>query len=118
MNAPLLGPREDAALARRLGALSHPARLEILKQLSGNDCCCKDVVGGLNLAQSTVSQHLKVLVEAGLVVLTPSRQRSMYRIDRDVMRETAQAMAGLVQSCCPEGSCGQAPNEKKSRDGS
>ena len=42
-----------------------------------------------DLAQSTVSQHLKVLVEAGLVKFAPDRQRSRYEIDRE-------ALAGLV----------------------
>ena len=45
-------------------------------------CCCKDVVDTVDLAQSTVSQHLKVLVEAGLVRYAPDRQRSRYEIDR------------------------------------
>ena len=52
------------AMAARLAALSHPARLRILRHLSGRGaCCCKEVVEQLDLAQSTVSQHLKVLVD-------------------------------------------------------
>ena len=89
-----------ATLAARLGALSHPARLEILSHLSRRQCCCKDVVRELDLAQSTVSQHLKVLVEAGLVHHTTERQRSLYRIDRAALAEVSRAVAGLVDACC------------------
>ncbi len=87
----------------RLAALSHPARLEILRHLARDQCCCKDVVRQLDLAQSTVSQHLKVLVEAGLVHHSMDRQRSIYRIDPTAMAEVSQGVNGLVQSCCRSG---------------
>ncbi|MEQ1952994.1 metalloregulator ArsR/SmtB family transcription factor [Mesorhizobium sp. CN2-181] len=89
-------------LAVRLGALSHPARLEILKHLADADrCCCKDVVGRLDLAQSTVSQHLKVLVEAGLVRVRQERQRSIYELDHEALSDTAKRITALAASCCP-----------------
>lgn len=95
-------PAAAARLAERLGALSHPARLEILKHLSlSARCCCKDVVGRLDLAQSTVSQHLKVLVEAGLVRVRPDRQRSLYEIDHVALAETAEGVAALAACCRP-----------------
>jgi len=91
----------DDRLAARLGALSHPARLRIVRHLSLTDCCCcKDVVGRLDLAQSTVSQHLKVLVEAGLVRVRTDRQRSLYEVDHSVLTDTAGRMAALAASCC------------------
>ena len=75
----------------KLAALSHPARLAILRHLSMRGCsCCKDVVETIDLAQSTVSQHLKVLVEAGLVRYAPDRQRSRYEIDRSRGRVTVE----------------------------
>ena len=59
---------EPNELSRQLAALGHPARIDILRHLACEDGrCCKEVVGVLDLAQSTVSQHLKVLVDAGLV---------------------------------------------------
>ena len=63
-------------------------------------CCCKDVVGTVDLAQSTVSQHLKVLVEAGLVRYAPDRQRSRYEIDRAAVASLSKAVGGLLDSCC------------------
>jgi ArsR family transcriptional regulator, arsenate/arsenite/antimonite-responsive transcriptional repressor len=89
------------ALAARLGALAHPVRIAILKHLSSSGyCCCKDVVRSTDLAQSTVSQHLKVLVDAGLVRYAPDRQRSRYEVDRVALAELGDTVSGLLQSCC------------------
>ena len=91
---------EDALVAR-LAALSHPARIAILKHLSISGCsCCKDVVETIDLAQSTVSQHLKILVEAGLVRYEPDRQRSRYEIDHLAVADLSKAVSGLLDSCC------------------
>jgi ArsR family transcriptional regulator len=92
---------DRAGVAAKLSALSHPARIEILQHLAGVEAsCCKEVVQRLDLAQSTVSQHLKVLVEAGLVRLTPDAQRSRYEVDRDALLELSEAVRDLLVSCC------------------
>ena len=58
----------DAELARLAKALGHPARVAILRRLlSHGECVCGEIVSGLPLAQATVSQHLKVLKQAGLI---------------------------------------------------
>ena len=58
----------DSLLADQLKALAHPARLEILRVLARRGrCVCGEVVEVMPLAQATVSQHLKILKEAGLV---------------------------------------------------
>ena len=58
----------DVALARLAKALGHPARVAIVRMLLRRQgCICGEIVGELPLAQSTVSQHLKLLKEAGLV---------------------------------------------------
>ena len=88
-------------IACKLAALSHPARIEILRHLAGHQaCCCKDVVECLDLAQSTVSQHLKVLVDAGLVRLTPDRQRSRYEVDRGALAALSGTVTRLLHACC------------------
>jgi len=62
------GRTEDRALATLTKALGHPARLAILRLLiRRGDCVCGAIVHELPLAQATVSQHLKVLKDAGLV---------------------------------------------------
>lgn len=49
-------------------AIAHPARVQIIRILIGRDACmCGEIVACLPLAQSTVSQHLKILKESGLI---------------------------------------------------
>jgi ArsR family transcriptional regulator len=65
---PRRGSREDAELARLAKALAHPARVAILRLLlTRGDCICGDIVDRVPWAQATVSQHLKVLKEAGWI---------------------------------------------------
>lgn len=55
-------------LAKYMKALAHPARIAIVELLlKKNACMCGQIVDGLPLSQSTVSQHLKELKEAGLI---------------------------------------------------
>ncbi|SFP92927.1 Helix-turn-helix domain-containing protein [Mesorhizobium sp. NFR06] len=92
---------DSRAMALRLAALSHPARIEILKHLSASRCCsCREVVDHLDLAQSTVSQHLKILVEAGLVSFEADRQRSRYAVDHAALAGVSASLRELVNSCC------------------
>lgn len=70
-------PKDDAA--DRLKALGHPVRLAIVRALAEQSCCCcADVCSRLPLAQSTVSQHLKVLKDAGLISFRRDGVRSSY----------------------------------------
>lgn len=58
----------ELEIARFAKALSHPARVAILKRLASMDTCfCGDMVEELPIAQATVSQHLKELKDSGLV---------------------------------------------------
>jgi ArsR family transcriptional regulator len=62
------GTPEDRELAALAKALGHPTRVAILRYLSEKGgCICGDIVGQLPFAQATVSQHLKVLKDAGLL---------------------------------------------------
>ncbi len=64
-----LNPGElDVTLAKLAKALGHPARVAIMRLLIRREgCVCGEIVDELPLAQSTVSQHLKQLKEAGLI---------------------------------------------------
>ncbi len=81
----------DAAQDRFAGmckALAHPARVRIVRMLlSVETCVCGDIVDSLPLAQSTVSQHLKVLKDAGLVMGTIDGPRTCYCLDREALAE-------------------------------
>jgi len=97
---------DDEAVARKLAALAHPARLRLLRQLgSADSCCVKDLVRRAGLAQSTVSQHLKVLVEAELVTFRPERQSSRYSINAQALRELVGVIGQTLDHCCGGGCC-------------
>jgi ArsR family transcriptional regulator len=77
----ILSHNKDLALVLR--ALGHPVRLGILRILAqkcSKECCCADITECLPLAQSTVSQHLKVLLEAGLIERHASGTRNRYTV--------------------------------------
>lgn len=72
----------DAELAGLAKALGHPARVAILRFLLRDGACvCGSIVDRLPLAQSTVSQHLKILKEAGLVMGTVEGPSICYCVD-------------------------------------
>ncbi|PWV98737.1 DNA-binding transcriptional ArsR family regulator [Hoeflea marina] len=97
--------QHDADLAGRLGALAHPVRLTLLRHLGERDACCvKELVGRVGLAQSTVSQHLKVLVDAGLVSYRADRQSSRYSLETAALGALSCGLGDIVQHCCG-GSC-------------
>jgi DNA-binding transcriptional ArsR family regulator len=74
-------PKENR-LAKYTKALGHPARVAILKLLASRQTCiCGDIVDELPLSQSTVSQHLKELKEAGLIKGEIEGARVCYCID-------------------------------------
>ncbi len=91
----------DEQLAAELLALSHPVRLAIVRHLSLSDACCnKDVVARVGLAQSTVSQHLKVLVDIGIVTYQPDRQRSRYSLNQQRLARVADAFETFASRAC------------------
>ena len=89
-------------LARLCKALAHPARLTILKHLLEEDrCICGRIVEVLPLAQSTVSQHLKILKEAGLILGEVEGLRTCYCVDKEKLAAVSTAMAAF---CNPDSS--------------
>lgn len=83
-------------LASLFRALGHPARLAIIKQLAlKNEACCGQIVDCLPLAQSTVSQHLQVLKEAGLLSCDTRGRNCHYVLNRDKLNRAAACSAAL-----------------------
>ncbi len=84
-------------LARLCKALGHPARLAILRYLAERrgTCTCGEIVAQLPLAQSTVSQHLKVLKEAGLIVGEVEPPRVCYCLNEGALDALKKAVAAL-----------------------
>ncbi len=94
----------DDDIANIMRALGHPVRLEILRILATQQqgqCCCADVTESLPLAQSTVSQHIKVLLDAGLIERKPHGTRNRYCVRRDTLTDLNAAFGGLLQGLAP-----------------
>jgi DNA-binding transcriptional ArsR family regulator len=88
-------------LARDLSALAHPVRLQIIRHLAERDACCnKDVVARVGLAQSTVSQHLKMLVDSGLVLYAQDAQRSRYRLNPERIQALLTTFHEFTLNAC------------------
>jgi len=85
---------ESNTLAEVAKALSHPARIEILKfLLNAESCVCGDIVSTLPLSQSTVSQHLKALKDAGIVKGSIAGPNVCYCIDPFVWSKFSDMLA-------------------------
>lgn len=96
---PPLQADDESFLADVCKGLAHPARIHILRQLMAEDrCVCGRIVEALPLAQSTVSQHLKILKEAGLVRGEVEGPRTCYCIDRDTLNRFAPLIRGLLSA--------------------
>ena len=84
--------KEELELADFSKAIGHPARIAILKTLAEkNSCICGEIVEVLPLAQSTVSQHLKELKEAGLITGTIEGAKSCYCINWETFDKFSEA---------------------------
>jgi ArsR family transcriptional regulator len=93
---PVEGPEADEELATLTKAVGNPARVQVLRLLSRRlACVCGDIVNELPLAQSTVSQHLKVLKEAGLIRGEIDGPRVCYCIDPKVLRRLKALVGSL-----------------------
>lgn len=93
-------------IARYMKALGHPARIAILEVLiKKQSCMCGDIVEGLPLSQSTVSQHLKELKEAGLIKGDTEGAKVCYCIDEKEWKIAKTYLAGFFDAhvksnCC------------------
>lgn len=90
----LEGAEADEELAKLAKAMGHPVRVQILRMLSRKEArVCSQIVDELPLAQSTVSEHLRILREAGLVRSSQNGPRVGYCIDFDGLRRLKALVA-------------------------
>jgi DNA-binding transcriptional ArsR family regulator len=86
----------DEALATLAKALAHPIRVRILRILAQKQTCIHgDLADVFHLAPSTISQHLKVLKESGIVQATPDGARMCYCIHPNTLRQLRVLVADL-----------------------
>lgn len=94
---PIEGKKADEELALMTKALGHPARVQILRLLARRQSCiCGEIVDQIDdLAQSTVSQHLKVLKEAGLIKGEIEGTAVCYCVEPRGLRRLKVLVAGI-----------------------
>ena len=95
---------EDAAIVALAKALAHPARLRIIHLLQATPGCIGgDIVEAVGLAQSTVSEHLRILKAAGVITGEIDGPRVCYALNPSALAPLADLIAGLTPP--PEGAC-------------
>src|SRR5215831_10669879 len=97
---------KENKLAKYAKALAHPARIAILKFLAKKQACmCGDIVEELPLSQSTVSQHLKELKDAGLIKGEIEGVKTCYCIDEKAWTQAQQYLGVLLSTPVSERNC-------------
>jgi DNA-binding transcriptional ArsR family regulator len=93
--------KSDIWLADIAKALSHPARIRILKILTEmNVCMCGDIVEQLPLAQATVSQHLKELKRVGLIQGVIEGPKVCYCVNNKTLQKAKKELDKLFSLVC------------------
>ena len=85
-----LDERAEEKLATQAKALAHPARVRLLKIMAAQPGCVGgDLVVSIGLAQSTVSEHLRILKEAGFIIADVQRPRVCYSVNHSTLQSFA-----------------------------
>lgn len=93
------GSFDEQAVASLARALGHPARVRILLLLlQRSECVGCDIVDDAGLAQSTISEHLRLLKQAGLVTAQPSPPHTCYRLNGAVLAPLIAMLQALSRS--------------------
>ncbi|WP_112324325.1 ArsR/SmtB family transcription factor [Oceanibium sediminis] len=95
----------DIDLAELAKALAHPARLRILRLLLATPGCIGgDIVDAIGLAQSTVSEHLRILKAAGVITGEISGPRTCYALNPTALEPLGEFIGALTppsaRTCC------------------
>lgn len=91
--APVLEPAAAAALAAGFKALADPTRVAIVNRLAGaGEACVCDLTDAFRLGQPTISHHLKVLREAGLVAAERRGKWAYYRVVPEAVDQLGAAL--------------------------
>ncbi|TMM26545.1 MAG: helix-turn-helix transcriptional regulator [Actinobacteria bacterium] len=97
--APPLPRKSAEAIAERFKALADPARVSIVNRIAGQgEVCTCQLTGPIGLSQPTVSHHLRVLKEAGLIEVARRRGTwTFYRLVPSAMEQLAFAIGGSLE---------------------
>ncbi len=99
---------DEERLVQMLKALGNPVRFRIMQTLAERQMCItQEIVNTTPLAQSTVSQHLKVLREAGLIEGEFEGPATCYCISETGVRWLKEQIEGWLPNCCEPGTAGR-----------
>ena len=102
-SAPVPGPITDDRLAELAHAIGNESRVKIVRYLS--QCrphIANEIVDAIGLAQSTISEHIRVLRDAGIVVVVEDPPRVWYCVNRGELAELAKALTDLPKPFADE----------------
>jgi len=77
--------KKEDRVAELFKALGHPTRVKILEYLSEGEKCVKDIWQELGIPQPTVSQHINILREAGIISFRKEGVKTCYRIEMPIV---------------------------------
>lgn len=93
--------RDESDLPLLLKALGHPSRVSIIEHLAKHTKCCGgDICGCLDLAQSTISQHLEILKKSGLVEAKTCGTKTMFKLNRELLFQVGDTLQIISKTTC------------------
>lgn len=104
---------DHAAQAKRFKAFCDENRLKIIKLLQGGEKCACELIECLNMGQSTLSYHMKILCESGVVINRQEGKWAHYRISADGSAEAIAYLQTLTTThesaagCSADCACGE-----------
>src|SRR5712675_3391989 len=75
-------------------ALADPARPRIVEAMKSRECAVGDIVERMDIHQSGVSRHLRILAEAGIVQMRPDGQKRLYSLRKEAFNQLEAWVAG------------------------
>ena len=87
--------KDYAGISAIIKALSHPARVEIIDRLEENGCNVSKIQRNLGLPQSTISQHLKILKNAGIISSRREGTKVCYKIEIEEARSIIRMLGKM-----------------------
>lgn len=107
---PIALSADEVRLTRMLKALANPVRFQIIRFVAQRQTCItQEIVDAAPLAQSTISQHLKVLREAGLIQGEVEGPATCYCLDEAGVQWLKEQIESWLPACCPPTSANHPP---------
>ena len=80
-------------------SLGDPIRLKIVSRLCEGPLSANELLSGMDIAQPTLSHHIKILKQAGIIEESKDKNRRIYNIDCDVLGEIVSSLNNFIEIC-------------------